>query len=95
MDGIFRDIAIKIGGGFAVAGAVIGAFLGYPLGECQLVLGGENMCDSVLYGMVPQDEAAKYGFYGAAVGAMVGALIGLVVAWIWPQVAKDAGVNPP
>jgi hypothetical protein len=47
-----------------------------------------------MYGMVAYDEASKYVFLGAAVGAGVGALIGLVVAAIWPQFAKDAGVKP-
>jgi hypothetical protein len=75
-------------------GAVIGAFLGYPGDNCKFV-GDTIMCDTVLYGMVAQDEAVKYGFFGAAARAVGGALIGLLVAAIWPQFAKDAGVNPP
>jgi hypothetical protein len=96
MEKILTDVGMAIGGGFAIVGAIVGGVLGYPR-SCDKPGAelGEILCDSVIWGEVAQGEAAKWTSAGVGLGTVAGALVGLVVAEIWPQAAKDAGVKPP
>lgn len=89
---IISDLAQKVGGVLALAGALLGAWATSST-TCTSSLFGGKTCRN-LFGEVSLNAFGKPDLgaliaTGAAVGAVIGALLGLGIVAVWPHTKED------
>ncbi len=91
---IITDLAQKVGGILAVAGALVGAWLNGST-SCETTF-GEKTCTNafgeVALNSLGVPDTTQLYLVGAAVGAVVGALVGIAIGQLWPATKDDLGL---
>lgn len=86
------DLVQKVGGGLAIVGTFVGAWLWYP--KCDVT--GEqcsNILGEVPLNAVQMPDTTQLMLTGGGIGALTGAALAFLIIWIWPHITKkDLGM---